>query len=455
ANKRQEITADDPPATPLSASSAGASTTTTQNTPSTLRPDISMVLAATAGSEDLPNRLHRMKRLKKGTLYKAIFGWEHKGFNNDLPLPASRIVIILIDDERLKDILNRFDNYFGRALSFYNVIRLDNDRTYADLLDNLGSTAKVVYSMVPTTQWKLIDPPYLPMAIIVPSTVRLFTVDPYTDSSVNDKYPDAKQQRTLLVYPTSGIISRGSITYMDAYVVATRANSQINAEPFKNLELGAVELLISSTNSLPVPPLVAKQLTEAAAAKQLLALHGIVVTRSNTATPTMKTSIWLSGLVITRLDPTAKYVTALTAAVNSRSRELRRTDVLMAGAWDNRNPANATHTQKVYLAARLHLIPSENPTIGETATPVIPVFVNPAGMADGFPACIVRDEHVQLIPDLDNFITTPLADTTPDDITSACEAVNAAFTADLHVKLQGTDLAIASLENVRMIVTTR
>ncbi|EFJ47422.1 hypothetical protein VOLCADRAFT_92118 [Volvox carteri f. nagariensis] len=176
ANKRQEITADDPPATPLSASSAGASTTTTQNTPSTPRPDMSMVLAATAGSEDLPDRLHRMKRLKKGTLYKAIFGWEHKGFNNDLPLPASRIVIILIDDERLKDILNRFGNYFGRALSFYNVIRLDDDRTYTDLLDNLGSTAKVIYSMVPTTRWKLLDPPYLPMARVVPSTVRLITV---------------------------------------------------------------------------------------------------------------------------------------------------------------------------------------------------------------------------------------------------------------------------------------
>ncbi|EFJ39968.1 hypothetical protein VOLCADRAFT_100290 [Volvox carteri f. nagariensis] len=34
-------------------------------------------------------------------------------------------------------------------------------------------------------------------------------------------------------------------------------------------------------------------------------------------------------------------------------------------------------------------------------------------------------------------------------------AVNAAFTADLHVKLQGTDLTITSLENVRKIVTTR
>ncbi|EFJ39800.1 hypothetical protein VOLCADRAFT_100527 [Volvox carteri f. nagariensis] len=35
------------------------------------------------------------------------------------------------------------------------------------------------------------------------------------------------------------------------------------------------------------------------------------------------------------------------------------------------------------------------------------------------------------------------------------DPVNAAFTADLHVKLQGTDLTIASLENVRKIVTTR
>ncbi|EFJ51492.1 hypothetical protein VOLCADRAFT_87569 [Volvox carteri f. nagariensis] len=35
------------------------------------------------------------------------------------------------------------------------------------------------------------------------------------------------------------------------------------------------------------------------------------------------------------------------------------------------------------------------------------------------------------------------------------DPVNAAFTAGLHVKLQGTDLTIASLENVRKIVTTR